>query len=171
MKNLFLAALAAALMAFGGTAYAATTSSGNFNVNMTLTPICVVSQAPGALSMTYVPFGGAQTASTTVKFACSYGLAPSQIALTTTGNGTLNNASTTAPSASGVLNGVAYTLTTTGFSTTPTTAGTAATATAAATANEWAIGLTADAVGNQAGEGTTSTSSTASHVYTLVITY
>lgn len=174
MKKLIVAAAAMALMVLSGTAFAATTATPGFNVNMTLTPICAVTTAPQPLSMTYLPFttNNATTASTSVEFSCSFGLAPTGITFTnTTGDATVNNASATAPTAAGVLNGVAYTLKTAGFATTPSTAGTAATASAAATANKWAVTVTADAAANQAGQGSTSTSSTASHVYTLTIAY
>jgi hypothetical protein len=183
MKKLNLLAAAAALMVLAGNSMAQTNvTSSAFSVSVALTATCDIKTNPGALNFgTYVPFTQAQIDRTThLVFRCSQGLAPTQVALATSETAaSVSAAGSGAATASGVLRGLQYTLTTSSIAAAATAAtiqGTAAAAGAAgaagtnSVAKEWDFTITGTMAGGQSG-ATTTLDNTSSHSYTMVVTY
>jgi len=75
MKRILLPLAAALALGAAATADAATAGPQNFNVKVTLTPTCSISQAPNDVVFTYTSFGGAATATGgDFKVKCTSGL-------------------------------------------------------------------------------------------------
>ena len=171
MKKLTL--IAAALLALGTTAFAATTTD-TFNVSVSFTASCSVTTAAADLSFTYVGMqAGAETANTTTVFSCSRGLAAPTFAFDNPGGAQTGSAAATAGTgitAEGVIKGLRYTLSATAPS---ATAGSAASAGANGTggsngtADTYSVAISANMPGGQAGDA----SGAASQTRTLTISY
>lgn len=141
------------LSVLGNSALAVTTAN-TFNVTAILTAQCLVSTAASSLDFgTYTAFGSATTPAptTAISFKCSKGTTLTSVAFDT-GSG------------SGVVMGLAYTMT---VGSGVLVGGTAATSTTAATADVTTYTVTGGMASGQAGAG----SGSASVTRTLTLTY
>ena len=155
MKKLFpLLTFVVFVLSGLGTSALAVTTANTFNVTANLTAQCLINTAASALDFgTYTAFGSASNSAptTAISFKCSKGTALTSVAFDT-GSG------------SGVVMGLAYTMT---VGTGVLVSGTAATATVGATADVTTYTVTGGMASGQAGAG----SGSASVLRTLTLTY
>jgi spore coat protein U-like protein len=165
MRKLVLKALAAALtLASVAPALQAATTTNNFNVTVTLTSQCqVTNDATQTVDFgTYIAFQAtahAQNTSATLNFRCTRGFAP-----TSTAFDTVNGTSTGV----GVLQGLQYTLTNTPVA---VSGGTAASTTTIGTGDVRAYTITGSMPADQAGACATASCGPTTHVRQLIVTF
>jgi spore coat protein U-like protein len=144
-----LTSLFAALMLMQANAFAATTS-GNFNVTVTLTSACTIGTIGDLAFGTYTAFqSSALTATaTTATLTCTRGLSGVTANFDTVAPGATAAAAATNAVGAGVIGGLQYDITATPGSVTP---GTAATASSIGTGDTRPYSITGSMPANQAG--------------------
>ena len=154
MKKLSL--IAAALALASSAAFAGSTNS-NFDVSVTFTSSCTVATAATPMAFTYTAFGAVQNASTSTTFNCTRNLVTPTFSFdNTVGTGSAAASSGTI-TGEGVIAGLRYTLSAavpTKGNGTAASAGAGGTGGSNGTADTYAVSISAQMPGNQAGDAT-----------------